>query len=117
MIQQLPSWALTIEAQANDDELAEMLAGAASSVDTGPRLSEYTPLVARMDRLTDAMSELIVLVASVAGGKPGKPRPAKRPETAFTRAERRAETARHESLVDEVAQAQQRWAEKHPQTI
>lgn len=107
MIRQLPSSSRTTEAMANDDELAESI-GPQSGADTGPRLSEYTPEVARLDVLVDRLSELIAVSIQVAGGRPPRIRPAKRPETAFSRAEKRRTDQRIGSLIAEVEAAQQR---------
>ncbi len=114
----LPAGSMVAEAIANDTELAEQLLEAEKkrrekSPDTGPRVSEYSPEVQRLDNITDAIAYLTATVINVVGGKARQPRPAKRPETAFTRARQAATMARHHELLDEVAQAQARWAEKH----
>jgi len=107
LIQQLPSWALTTEAMANDDELADMASEKPSS-DVGPRVSEYTPEVARLDMILDRVSELIAVSVQVAGGKAPRTRPARRPETAYSRAEKRRTERRMGALIAEVEAAQQR---------
>lgn len=106
LIRQLPSWSRFTEAMANDDELAESLPEVKAS-DTGPRVSEYTPEVARLDLLVDRISELIAVSIQVAGGKAPRIRPAKRPETAFSRAEKQRRDRRIESLIQEVEASQQ----------
>ena len=93
---------------ANDDELAEMMLDQKPSADTGPRLSEYTPEVARLDVLLDRLSELISVTIQVQGGKAPRLRPAKRPETAYSRAQKRRTEQRMGSLIAEVEAAQQR---------
>lgn len=95
---------------ANDDELAETIVDAPVA-DTGPRVSEYTPEVARLDVVLDRISELISVTLQVAGGKAPRLRPAKRPETAYSRAQRRRSEQRIGSLIDEVVAAQQRAAD------
>jgi len=93
---------------ANDDELAAMMLDQKPAADTGPRLSEYTPEVARLDILLDRISELISVTIQVQGGKAPRLRPAKRPETALSRAEKRRTDQRLGSLIAEVEAAQQR---------
>lgn len=107
LVRQLPSSSRTTEAMANDDELAESL-GPQEGSDTGPRLSEYTPEVARLDVLVDRLSELIAATIQLNGGKAPRVRPAKRPETAFSRAEKRRREQRIGSLIAEVEEAQKR---------
>ena len=92
---------------ANDDDLAETL-GEQQADSTGPRLSEYTAEVARLDVLVDRLSERIGVVIQVAGGRAPRVRPAKRPETALSRAEKRRTEQRIGALIAEVEAAQQR---------
>lgn len=92
---------------ANDDDLAESL-GEQQADSRGPRLSEYTAEVARLDVLVDRLSELIGVVIQVAGGRAPRVRPAKRPETALSRAEKRRTDQRIGALIAEVEAAQQR---------
>jgi hypothetical protein len=113
LIRRLPSWSLTTEAMANDDDLAEVMADQPQGPSTGPRLSEYTPEAARLDVLTDRVGELIGVVMQVAGGNAPRLRPARRPDTALARAEKRRVDKRMGSLVAEVEAAQQRWSEQH----
>ncbi|AZS11713.1 tail assembly chaperone [Arthrobacter phage Maja] len=108
LVRQLPSSSRTIEAMADDDEMADMMMDAPKAADTGPRLSEYTPEVARLDVLVDRLSELISATIQVHGGKAPRIRPAKRPETAFSRAEKRRTEQRISSLIAEVEAAQER---------
>lgn len=114
LIRQLPSDSLTTEAMANDDELAESMQATTDDNDSGPRVSEYSAEVARLDLLVDRVSELISVVVQVAGGKAPRVRPRKRPETAVSRAQKRRSEQRMSSLVAEVEAAQQRWSEQHP---
>lgn len=108
IIRQLPSSSRTTEAMANDDDLADSIGEQAAASNTGPRLSEYTAEVARLDVLVDRVSELIGVVIQVAGGKAPRVRPAKRPETAFSRAAKRRTDKRMGSLIAEVEAAQKR---------
>ncbi|MGY4543256.1 hypothetical protein ACVWY0_003189 [Arthrobacter sp. UYNi723] len=108
LVRQLPSSSRTTEAMANDDELAEMLVDQPTKGDSGPRVSEYSPEAARLDVLVDRISELIAVSIQVAGGKAPRVRPVKRPETAFSRAQKRRSEQRIGSLIAEVEAAQQR---------
>lgn len=113
LLEKLPSTSLMNEAMAQDDELArEFIDTISDHKDTGPRLTEYTLGVERLDTLSDKISNLAAIVVSAAGGKPGRPRPAKRPETAFTRLRDARAIARHNNLLDEVITAQERWSAK-----
>lgn len=114
LMQKLPSTSLMNEAMAQDDELAaEFIGTIEDHKDPGPRLTEYTLTVERLDVLSDQIKSLAATIISVAGGKPGQPRPAKRPETALSRARDARALARHNSLLDEVAAAQERWTASH----
>lgn len=111
LMQRLPSTSLMNEAMAQDDEVARgLIDSIGDHKDTGPRLAEYTLAVDRLDVISDRLAELTAVVLSVAGGKPGRLRPARRPETAFSRARDAQVLARHNSLLDEVAIAQERWS-------
>jgi hypothetical protein len=109
LIRQFPSDSLTAEAMAEDDELAEAYADQPVS-DSGPRVSEYTAAVARLDVLTDRIGDLISLVHQVATNKPLRVKPARRPETAFGRVAAKRRDQRMSSLVAEVEAAQERWS-------
>lgn len=106
-IQKLPSSSLTTEAMADDDELAALMADRPVT-NTGPRLSEYTAEVARLDIILDRLSELISVTLQLNGGKAPRLRPAKRPETAYARLQRRRTEDKLGSLIAEVEAAQQR---------
>lgn len=110
MIRQLPSTSRFTEAMANDDALAESIGEQTSEGSKGPRVSEYTPEVSRLDVLADRLSELIAVSIQIAGGRTPRVRPSIRPETAFSRAERRRTDQRLGSLIAEVEAAQQRAA-------
>lgn len=92
---------------ANDDDLADSLVDQPAG-DSGPRISEYSPEAARLDVLVDRMSELISVTLQVAKYKAPRVRPARRPETAFSRAQKRRTDQRIGSLIAEVEAAQQR---------
>lgn len=92
---------------ADDDELAESLADLKPST-AGPRISEYTPTVARLDIIADRIAELHATTWKLNGGKGAPPRPARRPETALARVQRRRSEAKLGSLIAEVQAAQAR---------
>lgn len=109
LIQKLPSRALFHEAIADDREFAEQFIDAPQG-SGAPRVSEYSQEVARLDLVVEHLAALTATVVAMAGGKPGRLKPMPRPETALTRLERERSTQRHNSLVDEVLQAQERWS-------
>ncbi|WP_343317788.1 hypothetical protein AAFM46_11020 [Arthrobacter sp. TMP15] len=119
LLDRLPGTSLLRESIANDDEvaariMADMAAAKKSAPsDPGPRVSEYSPEVQRLDELVDKVTILTTTVVGMLGGKPRPGRPAKRPQTAFTRARQALAMARHRSLLNEVADAQARWSERH----
>lgn len=114
LVTKLPSTSLSAEAMAQDDELADgWLDSLDSHKDTGPRLAEYTLEAQRLDLVTDLLQKLIGTLEAVHGGKPGRVRPAKRPETAIQRAKDARTHARFTSLLDEVAEAQVRWSKNN----
>ena len=93
---------------ANDDELAESFSDQEPSKSSGPKLSEYTAEVARLDAILDRLTELIATTVRMNGGKAPRTRPATRPETAFTRAAQRRSEKKMSALFAEVEEAQQR---------
>lgn len=107
LVRQLPSSSRTTEAMANDDELADSM-GEQPEGDSSPRISEYSPEAARLDVLVDRVSELITATIQISGNKAPRVKPARRPETAFSRAQRRRTDRRIGSLIAEVEAAQQR---------
>lgn len=114
IIWKLPSTALSQEAMAQDDELAqEALKAVDTYKDTGPRLAEYSAEAQRLDTVTDLLQVLISRLESAVWGKPSRVRAAKRPETALSRAREALSLAQYNSLLDEVEEAQARWAAKH----
>ena len=110
LVRQLPSSSHTTEAMANDDELAESYSDQEPSKSSGPKLSEYTAEVARLDAILDRITELIATTVRMNGGKAPRIRPATRPETAFTRAQQRRADKKMSALIAEVEEAQQRAA-------
>lgn len=104
----LPSTSALAEAQLNDPEFAEWLIGQPSR-SRGPRVSEFSPDVARLTDIYDRLGELIAAVVLTSGGKIQQPQPSPRPRTAVDRLKDEAHLARHRSLVAEVQAAQARF--------
>jgi hypothetical protein len=63
--------------------------------------------------IKDRLGELIAALINVNGGKQKPPAPSRRPVTAADKARAAAARRQHESLVDEVKAAQERWAAQH----
>lgn len=100
------------EAVLDDPEVAERLAVQPEPVGRSrtPALSEFSPVVAA---LTDALDLLQVIhgdLVALGNGKPPQFRPTPRPVTGVQRARARIEERQHLALVDEVREAQRRWA-------
>lgn len=108
-LRKLSPRALVHEAMLDDPELAEYFLDAPAG-SSAPRVSEYSAEVARLDLVVEHLAALTATVTAAFGGKPGRVAPQPRPETAVTRLLRERQVARHESLVDEVLAAQDRWA-------
>lgn len=116
VIDRLPGHSHYSAAVANDEEYAEMIARAMAErkrageapEDNGPRMTGWTPEVAALTNLLDAVNGVrYAVVATQLGKKAGDPpKPSRRPVTALEKAMRRAEYKRrqaaHESLVARV---------------
>lgn len=99
LIDHLPSHSFFVEAQLNDEELAEAsMKDGASSEPRRPRVSQWDPVLAELTSMSDRIGELISLTARVNGGK-GHVQPRPRPVTAFDKARDRAARADHLELV------------------
>lgn len=85
LIHHLPSWSLFNEARANDEELAEMLAGVEMS-EREERISDWNPETGLLAAIYDRMGDLINAVIIMQGGKKIDTQPLKRPVTAIQRA-------------------------------
>lgn len=124
LVERLPRHSATAAARADDDEqISELMEYAEQFPDLKaqiqenrkrkPTLEGYTPEAQRLDQLTVSVDRVFQLLDAVlAGGKSRLP-PLVLPETAHDRWERRASERRMDDLFAEVAQAQQRWREKH----
>lgn len=116
LIDHLPSHSHYSAAVMNDEEHAKLLAEAhakkkkdgGQEEDRGPSLTTWTPEVAVLTQVLDAVNSVRYAVVAVQAGKKAgdPPKPARRPVTALERAMRRAEynrrKAAHESLVARV---------------
>jgi len=118
VIDRLPGHSHYSTSLSNDEEYAEMVARAAAERgetkpgakdDAGPSLLTWTPEVAMLATVVDAIHALrhTTVTLQVPKGKAGDPpKPERRPQTALEKAFRKAEYARrkaaHESLVARV---------------
>jgi len=117
IIDRLPSHSHYTATMANDEEYAAMVAktmaerkarGEDTAKDDGPALTSWTPELAMLTNLLDAINGVRYAVVAVQAGKKAgdPPKPARRPQTALERAMRRAEfnrrQAAHEALVARV---------------
>jgi hypothetical protein len=113
-IDHLPSHSWYSVAVANDEEHAKMIAESLAEREregekqpTGPDMHTWTPEVAAITRLTDAVNRLHYIIPAAQGDKKVKPpEPLPRPitalETALKRAEEQRRKRKHESLVARV---------------
>lgn len=104
-----------MEAQLNDPDVAEWIAAQPEKPGSGrPALRDFTPEVASLYDVVDRLGEVVAAIIASAGGKPPAVTPLPRPRTGIEKARARKARERHLSLVEEVKQAQERWAEQHP---
>lgn len=114
LVEHLPASSATVEAQLDDPEYAAWAATQKPAPPTAPRLSEWSPDVARLTDIHDRLSELIAAVIASGGGKPPRPAALPRPRTEVDRLRAKARRSRHDSLVAEVQAAQERWRATRP---
>jgi hypothetical protein len=108
-IDRLPSHSAFAEASAQDDEIAEMYAGAEDDGSVpSPRIIEWTPERAELVKVNDNLRSLTSLVLSALGGKSDPPKPEPRPETALDRMKERLETEAYTELLDLIDKARTR---------
>lgn len=103
-----------VQAQSDDPEHAEWVLAQPERPDPGPAVSDWTPDHAMLVEIRDGVAQLIAVTVATTGGKYQAPTPSRRPTTAIAKARAAQVRARHNSLVDEVKAAQQRWAEANP---
>lgn len=110
LINQLPSSSAYITALLDDPDYAEWLASQPQAPPSPPPLSEWTPEVARLADIYDAVRSLEGAVIRASGNKAPRYEPMPRPVTGVQEARERVAQRRYEALVGEVKEAQQRWA-------
>lgn len=114
----MPHTSLYVEAMVNDPELAEeeisreaeRRKANAPDPKAGPRPSEYTNEVARLDLVVELLQAVNGNLMRLGGEKAPKIREQPRPVTAISQARDRARWTRHNDLLDEVEQARARRA-------
>ena len=115
IIHRLPATSQYREAVAQDDELAEAWitsrADQVSSAKAAVPLTELTVEVQLLMQAVRQLERLGGLVLSIGGGKPSGVTDIPVVETALGRARARITWIRHAALVDEVTEAQARWAQ------
>lgn len=97
-IDHLPAASHFGEAYANDEEVAALVADAPDAPAWKPRLSDWTPELDELTRISDGIGQLSALYLQSHGQSvriPTRPRPV----TAFDRARAATDEARHRSLV------------------
>lgn len=73
-------------------------------------IEDWSPVISELMNLRDQMAELISISYFGATKKPyGRIRPARRPQTAYTRLKSKARMEQHFELVAEVEEAQERY--------
>lgn len=111
LLDHLPASSAYVEAMADDEERAEWLASLPEdSTARAPRLSQWTPEVDLLAAILDRLGDVVRVTVASSGGKPGETPRYPRPATAIDRARRTARYRRHLDLVEEVHQAQDRYA-------
>ncbi|HEX7050128.1 MAG TPA: hypothetical protein VF188_08015 [Longimicrobiales bacterium] len=104
-LEHLPSTAAYHAALAQDEELAREVVESGDESAARPRppdLTEWGPDVQVLAEVRDLLASLLVVTVRANGGKPPKPKPYPRPETALQRVKRRTRVLRHSELVRRV---------------
>lgn len=112
LIRQLPSTSHYQAAIANDDEAAEAWLAHNKGKPETRTLPSWTEMNYTNQLLTN-LGERIDQLIEVTSGEQQQLKPWPRPASAMARIKHRDRMNRHNSLVDEVKQAQKRWAEQH----
>ena len=96
----------------DDPEVAESIASApvGDGPPASPSLVEFSTEVALLTVIADRLGDVTAQLVASAGHKPPRIPPLPRPVTGVDRARAVMDRRRHESLVDEVKEAQARWA-------
>lgn len=104
-IDRLPRASLFYSAVADDEEHVAMILEAEErnpdlkKVGSAPHLSDYTPVVERLDILIDHVDGVMGAVVAGAGGKPPRLVPRPRPETAYERVAHRRRSAQQQQIA------------------
>lgn len=111
LLTRLPVASAYRQAVLDDPEVAEFLASHddEDGPPPSPPLSQWTPEVAHLARISDQIQALRIAVIAGNGGKPPGFIPERRPSTGVDRLALRRELAKHDDLVAEVKAAQERW--------
>lgn len=114
LVNQLPSGSAYWAARADDDELAELALESAgdegSPGGVSPPLAEMTRQVQVLMDLADGLSGITARLDALLG-ETGRAHPYPRPDTAMSRARKRAIAAQRSDLLGEVIAAQERWTD------
>lgn len=103
IIDNLPRDSAYGEAMANDETLAEYLAGMPQpKVKPSRRVSDWSAEVELLTAILDRLGEAVQAIAAIGGAKPKQVRPAPRPVTAIDRVRRRRAEQKHRSIVTRV---------------
>lgn len=104
LIEHLPRTSHFVAAMADDEELAEQLPEPQG--ESHPPLTEYSPVVERLDLVVDRLGEVVTAVVNTVAKKPRKPpRAQRRPQTARERLKLKRRKAKHALLLKRLAQA------------
>ena len=107
LIDHLPQGSEFVEAYSNDPDTARAIVEGLIEIPdedaepSGPRLSEWTPEVAKLAEVVDRLSELISIQIARAGKKPPRVKPSPRPvtEVGKARAEAKREKRRRNAAL------------------
>jgi hypothetical protein len=98
-LEHLPRTSAYHTAIAEDEDLAEQLAGMPDQKPGPPRLAEFSPEVQVLAEVRDLVATLINVQIARAGKKPSKVKPYPRPVSAVEQIRRRERYRKHTSLV------------------
>jgi hypothetical protein len=113
LLSRLPASSAFVEAQLDDPEVAARLVAQPDGPPSRPRVSDWSPDVARLTDIFDRLGELLAaVIATASGGKVKPPPPSPRPSTAVDRLKAQAVKDRHRALVAEVKVAQARYQQR-----
>lgn len=112
LLSQLPRSSRFRQAQANDEEYAELLLSkfAGTPAPKGPPLGEYTLEAELLTGIGEQLERVVQRLAWLGQDK-YRLSPWPRPETAVDRLKARIAMERIDSLIDEVREAQERWSQ------